>query len=279
VNAPVPIDLEKDGKDNTAALPSTQNQSQNWNSWQNMWQNQQMQAMGTNLGPTTPGMSQLQMNMGMFNPLMSQMNIGGIMLPHQMYNPMLHAGIGIPMGFNLPPVPSMSNMMMGMDPSMMVMDPPMVGMDPSMMAAHQQAMAIAKQAYQMAIAQQAIAAAGDEWERSNNMGYNSVPRVPTMHGTPPGNAYGGGSLLGVEGQAGGTILGGSAYGGAFGPAQYQHDQRQMAAMGGHYGSSLEVEGANSRVQGGKPTVASTSSASPPAHLRGDGAPPMPPPSS
>jgi hypothetical protein len=264
VNAPIPIDLEKVGKDNNAALPSTQNQSPNWNAWQNAWQNQQMQAMGMNLGPTTPGMSQLQMNMGMFNPLMSQMNIGGMMLPHQMYNPMLHAGMGMPMGFNLPPVPSMSNMMMGMDPSMMVTDPSMVGMDPSMMAAHRQAMAMAKQAYQMAIAQQAIAAAGDEWERSNNMGYNGVPRAPTMHGTPPGNAYGGGSPLGLERQAGGSTLGGSVYGDGFGPAQYQHDRRQMAAMGGRYDFSMED--ANSRAQGRK-------------HLRGDGAPSMPPPSS
>jgi hypothetical protein len=85
-----------------------------------------------------------------------------------------------------------------------------------------------------------------------------------MHGTPPGNAYGGGSPLGLERQAGGSTLGGSVYGDGFGPAQYQHDRRQMAAMGGRYDFSMED--ANSRAQGRK-------------HLRGDGAPSMPPPSS
>jgi serine/arginine repetitive matrix protein 2 len=273
VNGPAPIDPDDDEEDNTAVLPITQNQPPNWNPWQNESQHQQMQAMGMNVRPTTPGMSPLQMNMGMninmgnpiFNPLMSQVNMGGLMPPQQMYNPMMQAGMGMPMGFNLPPVPTMSNMMMGMDPSMM--------------AAHQQAMAMAKHAYQMAVAQQAIAAAGDEWERSSNMGYGNVPRAPSMYGTPAGSVYGGGSLLGVGAQAGGSIWGGSVYGDAFGPAQHQHDRRQIPAMGGHYGSSLEAEDVSSRTQGRKRTVTSPSSALPPAHLRGAGAPPMPPPSS
>ena len=42
--------------------------------------------------------------------------------------------------------------------------------DPTVIAAHQQAMMIAKQAYQMAVAQQAAAAAGDEWERGSAAG-------------------------------------------------------------------------------------------------------------
>jgi hypothetical protein len=37
----------------------------------------------------------------------------------------------------------------------------------NMMAAHQQAMMFAKQAYQMAVAQQAMAAAAEEWERGS----------------------------------------------------------------------------------------------------------------
>ncbi|PSS31008.1 hypothetical protein PHLCEN_2v2454 [Hermanssonia centrifuga] len=40
--------------------------------------------------------------------------------------------------------------------------------DPRFLAAHQQAMMVAKQAYQMAVAQQAMAAANEEWERGSN---------------------------------------------------------------------------------------------------------------
>jgi len=227
---------------------------------------------------TTPGMSPLSMymnmNMGnpMFNPLVSQMNMGNVTTSQQMFNPMMQtpigmqSGMGMPMGFNLPPVPPMPNMMMGMDPSMM--------------AAHQQAMAMAKQAYQMAAAQQAIIAAGDEWERSSNMGgFGGASRPPTLFGTPSGSVYGGGSLLGVGGPVGGSIWGGSAYGEAFGPAQQQHDRRQMGTLGNQYRSSLEAEDIDTRGQARKRSTTSPSTALPPAHLRGAGAPPLPPPSS
>jgi serine/arginine repetitive matrix protein 2 len=64
--------------------------------------------------------------------------------------------------------------------------------DPTMLMAHQQAMMYAKQAYQMAVAQQAIAAAGEEWERGSSMGFGG------------GSVYGGGSsgsmLNGMGGQ-------------------------------------------------------------------------------
>lgn len=63
--------------------------------------------------------------------------------------------------------------------------------DPNFMAAHQQAMMYAKQAYQMAVAQQAMAAAGDEWERGSTVG-----------------GFGGGS---VYGGASPSVMG-SAYG-------------------------------------------------------------------
>ena len=55
------------------------------------------------------------------------------------------------------------------------------GTDPNFMIAHQQAMMYAKQAYQMAVAQQAMAAAGDEWERGSSIG-----------GFGGGSVYGGG---------------------------------------------------------------------------------------
>jgi serine/arginine repetitive matrix protein 2 len=50
-----------------------------------------------------------------------------------------------------------------------MMAPPVMQADPNLLAAHQQAMMYAKQAYQMAVAQQAIAAAGEEWERGSSV--------------------------------------------------------------------------------------------------------------
>lgn len=65
--------------------------------------------------------------------------------------------------------------------------------DPAFLAAHQRAMMMAKQAYQMAVAQHAIAVAGEEWERSSNAGFGSG-----------GSVYGGGSTASVYGGAGVT---------------------------------------------------------------------------
>ncbi len=45
-----------------------------------------------------------------------------------------------------------------------------MNMDPALVHAHYQAMLFAKQAYQLTVAQQAMEAAGEEWERSSNMG-------------------------------------------------------------------------------------------------------------
>jgi hypothetical protein len=70
---------------------------------------------------------------------------------------------------------------------------PQFNNDPSFFAAHQHAMMIAKQAYQMAVAQHAMAIAGDQWERSSNIGSGSV------YGGNTGSVYsgmGGGGGLG-----------------------------------------------------------------------------------
>lgn len=82
-------------------------------------------------------------------------------------NPMMGMGLPMPMqmGFGPPnPVAWGGNMM---QPSPFFMPPPP---DPKFLAAHQHAMMYAKQAYQMAVARQAMAAAGDEWERSSSVG-------------------------------------------------------------------------------------------------------------
>lgn len=60
-----------------------------------------------------------------------------------------------------------------------LMPPP--NADPRFLAAHQHAMMIAKQAYQMAVAQQALAAANEEWERGS-----SVSAFGGMGGGIPG---------------------------------------------------------------------------------------------
>jgi len=74
---------------------------------------------------------------------------------------------------------------------------PQFNNDASFFAAHQHAMMIAKQAYQMAVAQHAIAVAGDEWERSSNIGGGSV------YGGGGGSVYGG--IAGGGGSGGGML--------------------------------------------------------------------------
>ncbi|KAL4068953.1 hypothetical protein V8B97DRAFT_1970895 [Scleroderma yunnanense] len=67
--------------------------------------------------------------------------------------------------------------------------------DPAFVAAHQRAMMVAKQAYQMAVAQHAIAVAGEEWERSSSIGFGSG-----------GSAYGGSAASVYGGGGGGMVV-------------------------------------------------------------------------
>ena len=84
-------------------------------------------------------------------------------------NPMMGLSMPMQMGFGRPnSVAWGGNMVQPIgSPSPYLMPPPA---DPNFLAAHQHAMMYAKQAYQMAVAQQAMAAAGDEWERSSSVG-------------------------------------------------------------------------------------------------------------
>lgn len=77
---------------------------------------------------------------------------------------------------------------------------PQFSPDQSFLAAHQHAMMIAKQAYQVAVAQHAMALAGDEWERGSNIGGGSV------YGGGGGSVYsgmggGGMGMMGVTGMS------------------------------------------------------------------------------
>jgi serine/arginine repetitive matrix protein 2 len=157
------------------------------------------------------------------------------------FNPMMGMGAN-PMSFSHSAGPPGWNWQQQGQPSPGLM-PPQFGSDPNYLMAHQQAMMIAKQTYQMAVAQQALAAAGDEWERNSNVsGFGGSQAF----GATPG--FGGPSMnmnVGMFGMGGG--MGGfgsgmgmgmshgwpnpslmvpsaprSAYGGAFGGAQSEY---------------------------------------------------------
>jgi hypothetical protein len=89
--------------------------------------------------------------------------------------------------------------------------------DPRVFAVHQQAMMIAKQTYQLAVAQQAMRDAGDEWERgsaaSGWTGGRSSASTPNMLSMGTGmnmnmNMGGGGGMGGFPGAAGSFAMSG-----------------------------------------------------------------------
>lgn len=127
----------------------------------------------------------------------------------------------------VPPISPMFNMGMSMPaPGSYGMNhpPPLPNTDAGFLVAHQQAMAIAKQTFQYAVAQQALAAANDEWERSSTMtgyggpspapqwGYGMGMRQSVMLSQAPRSMYAG-SVGSASGGWGGT---GSLYGNSFG---------------------------------------------------------------
>ncbi|KAF8323720.1 hypothetical protein DL93DRAFT_2092426 [Clavulina sp. PMI_390] len=148
------------------------------------------------------------------------------------------------------------------NPMAMMMPQPPPNADPAFLAAHEQAMMIAKQTYQMAVAQQALAAANDEWERGSTatgftrtggggappsiygmpgMGMNMMGMspmmgmpmmMPSMFPAAPASMYagGGGSIAGST--MGGPAGWGSAsvYGGGFGDRP-SASRRSTAANG------------------------------------------------
>lgn len=96
--------------------------------------------------------------------------------------------------------------------------PPPQGTDTHLLAAHHHAMMAAKQAYQLAVAQQAMQAAGDEWERGSTLGWPSSAST-TMFPAGPRSMYAG-SIYGGSEYGGPTSGWGtsSVYGGGFGPS-------------------------------------------------------------
>ncbi|KAF8527438.1 hypothetical protein BU17DRAFT_81594 [Hysterangium stoloniferum] len=142
--------------------------------------------------------------------------------------PQLGMQVQMPMQMQMPMSnPAMFNMGgMGMQSPAFGFPSPLTSADPAFVAAHQKAMAIAKQTFQLAVAQQALAVANEEWERNSNMtGYApSTSASPWGYGMgmqqnamfpPVARSMYAGSVNGGSGSWGGT---GSAYGEAFGPA-------------------------------------------------------------
>ncbi|KAL5535960.1 hypothetical protein ACEPAF_4054 [Sanghuangporus sanghuang] len=161
------------------------------------------------------------------------------------------------------PLNGMPGMSMGMGPNppqFMVSSPP-PGADAAFLAAHRQAMQIAKQAYQYAVAQQAMAAAADEWERGSSVsaftapgpamgmgmgssmgmggyGMNNMWNTAPMFAPAPRSMYAG-NTGGMSETGWGAA---SVYGDAFGPSnrRAQMLNPQMGSSGG--GGSASVIG-------------------------------------
>ena len=124
-----------------------------------------------------------------------------------MFNPMMGAGTGVgmgpmansPMAWNSQPATPGGMMNTPMFP---MMTP---GADPMLLAAHQQAMMVAKQAFQMAYAQQALAAANEEWERGGTAAsvygggaIGGMGGMPSMGGMGGMGSMGGGLMPGMR---------------------------------------------------------------------------------
>lgn len=154
-------------------------------------------------------MSTVNPMMAMANPMAMQMGFGGAP------SPAWGSGLNQPM----------------LSPAQFMIPPPA---DPNFFAAHQHAMQIAKQAYQMAVAQQAMAAAADEWERGSAIG-----------------GFGGGGS--VYGGGGGSVYGGSTYGGGGSSASMMTPNygmmNMMQGQGGGWSSSASVYGGARSIYG------------------------------
>lgn len=156
----------------------------------------------------------------MGNPMGMPMNNG---MGMQMQMPM--GGMGgmnmqMPMGYGTPPGNSMLSPWGGQQAPMLAPQPTGMSMggmlnpaqfmplpppaDPAFFAAHQQAMMIAKQAYQMAVAQQAMAVAGEEWERGSTVG--GFGGRGSVYGGGARSEYGGGARS-EYGGGGGSVVG------------------------------------------------------------------------
>ena len=107
--------------------------------------------------------------------------------------------------------------------------------DQAFVAAHQRAMMYAKQAYQMAVAQHAIAVAGDEWERGSNAGFGSGG---SAYGGSSASVYGGGGMaIGPPGPGMG-MMGMPNMGMLMPPGQWHSGPVMFPSTASIYGSGI-----------------------------------------
>ncbi|EAU92436.2 hypothetical protein CC1G_00655 [Coprinopsis cinerea okayama7 len=125
--------------------------------------------------------------------------------------------------------------------------------DPAFLAAHQQAMMIAKQAYQMAVAQQAMAAAADEWERSSNMGGFGGSVYGGVGGS--GGSVGPGSMITPYGMGMGMMGMGQPNNWSTGSAIMGPSASSRSMYGGMSSSRSEYGGGMMSSGGGRSSVA------------------------
>ena len=118
--------------------------------------------------------------------------------------------------------------------------PPPPGASEAYMAAHHQAMMIAKQTYLSAVAQQAMAAATEQWERSSTVGGGSV--------------YGGSQMGGMS-----MPMMGMYANSAYAASTYEPSVMGGWGSGSVYGGSVYGGGARSEYGGAKPTHGRTRS--------------------
>ncbi|QRV80435.1 hypothetical protein RhiJN_08450 [Ceratobasidium sp. AG-Ba] len=188
------------------------------------------------------------------------------------HSQMGHGGMGM-MGWNQPLFPNMtgfpsfpSSQSMPFGPQFsqsmpFIPPPPPPGASDAYLMAHQQAVMMAKQAYLSAVAQQAVAMATEQWERSSNAG---------------GSVYGGSQMSGMS-MMGGPMMGMYA-GSSYAASAYEGS---VIGGGGGWGSASAYGGGARSVYGGAAPPrnrarahTATAENPPPAHR--DRTNPMPP---
>ena len=155
--------------------------------------------MGMNAGNNVPFPTGLQGQWGASGPAAFGDQLNNLSMQNLSMQNLLNAGAGSGLPGGMDTAAGM-NMGMGM-------------VDPRVFAVHQQAMMIAKQTYQLAVAQQAMRDAADEWERGSAMsgwtGGRSSASTPNMLSMGMGlnmnmnmGGGGGGGMGGFPGAAG-----------------------------------------------------------------------------
>jgi len=177
------------------------------------------------------------------------MNMSGNVPSHQTdkWNPWARQPMVNPMSMTIP------------NPQQFMIPTPSSGADMHFLAAHQQAMMIAKQTYQIAVAQQAMAAAGEEWERNSTVsGIHSWGGSSMIFPGAARSVYAG-SVVGGSSNYGGGWGSRSVYGEHFGPALNRQSIAGHPMQPASFTRSMAKEGPHQRdrssVQdgGGPPT--------------------------